>query len=85
METISQREMRNNSGEILRRVARGESFLITSGGVPAAVLSPPSSSAREALVAAGRLTPGTGLDVDLLPPPAVPARSTDQVLDEDRG
>ena len=38
--TISHRELRNNSGEILRAVAAGESFTITNNGAPVAVLSP---------------------------------------------
>jgi len=37
---ISQREMRNNSGEVLRRVAGGESFIITNDGVEVAELIP---------------------------------------------
>jgi prevent-host-death family protein len=37
---ISQREMRNNSGEVLRAVARGESFVITNDGVEVAELIP---------------------------------------------
>ncbi len=39
-ETISQREMRNRSGEILRAVAAGESFIITNDGVVVAELIP---------------------------------------------
>ncbi len=37
---ISQREMRNRSGEILRAVAAGESFIITNDGVEVAELIP---------------------------------------------
>jgi len=40
MEAISQREMRNRSGEILRAVAAGDSFTITNDGVPVARLTP---------------------------------------------
>lgn len=36
--------MRNNSGELLRRVADGESVLITNGGVPAALPAPVQSA-----------------------------------------
>ena len=39
-QVISQREMRNNSGEVLRRVAAGESFIITNDGVEVAELIP---------------------------------------------
>jgi prevent-host-death family protein len=38
--TISQRELRNDSGEILRAVENGESFIVTRNGVPLAELSP---------------------------------------------
>ena len=37
-ETISQREMRNRSGEVLRAVAAGKSFIITNDGVEVAEL-----------------------------------------------
>lgn len=37
---ISQREMRNNSGEILRRLDQGEAFIVTRNGVPAGELVP---------------------------------------------
>ncbi len=41
--TISQRELRNSSGEILRAVAAGKSFVITNNGVPVAELRPRAS------------------------------------------
>jgi prevent-host-death family protein len=85
MDTVSQREMRNNSGELLRRVAEGESVLITNGGVPAAVMVPAGSDTRTRLIASGRLRAGTGLDVSALPPPVRAARSSDDLLAEDRG
>lgn len=37
---ITQRELRNDSGEIMRRVDRGESFIVTRNGVPVAELRP---------------------------------------------
>jgi prevent-host-death family protein len=43
MERIAHRELRNNSSEILRRVAAGESFEITNNGEVVGVLSPPSA------------------------------------------
>ena len=39
-QVISHREMRNRSGEILRAVAAGESFIITNDGVEVAELIP---------------------------------------------
>ena len=85
MEQVSQREMRNRSAELLRRVANGESVLVTNGGVPAAVIVPASAGVRERLVAAGRLRVGTGLDMEALPAPVRGAVSTEDVLAEDRG
>jgi prevent-host-death family protein len=40
MRTISQRELRNQSGKLLRETEEGESFLITVGGRPVAMLTP---------------------------------------------
>ena len=37
---ITQRELRNDSGEIMRAVDRGESFVVTRNGVPDADLLP---------------------------------------------
>lgn len=40
MRTIAQRELRNQSGQILREAESGEQFLITVEGRPVALLSP---------------------------------------------
>jgi antitoxin (DNA-binding transcriptional repressor) of toxin-antitoxin stability system len=37
---ITQRELRNSSGEIMRGLDRGESFLVTRNGVPVGELTP---------------------------------------------
>jgi prevent-host-death family protein len=37
---ITQRELRNNSGEIMRQLDRGHSFVVTRNGVPVGELSP---------------------------------------------
>lgn len=37
---ISQRELRNNSGEIMRRLDQGETFIVTRNGVPVGELRP---------------------------------------------
>ena len=44
--TISQRELRNDSGAIMRRVEQGESFTVTRNGVPIADLIPHDVSAH---------------------------------------
>lgn len=43
--TISQRELRNDSGMIMRRVEEGESFTVTRNGSPVADLVPHVKSA----------------------------------------
>jgi prevent-host-death family protein len=40
MRSLSQRELRNQSAQVLRDVAAGESFLVTNDGVPVAKLVP---------------------------------------------
>jgi prevent-host-death family protein len=84
MESVSQREMRNNSGDLLRRVAEGESVLVTNNGVPAAVLVPAGAGIRERLTASGRLRVGAGLDLDTLPAPVAVPVSTEELLGQDR-
>lgn len=37
---ITQRELRNQSGEIMRALDRGESFTVTRSGVPVGELNP---------------------------------------------
>jgi prevent-host-death family protein len=37
---ITQRELRNNSGEIMRQLDQGQSFIVTRNGVPVGELSP---------------------------------------------
>ena len=39
-ETITQRELRNSSGDIMRRLDQGESFVVTRNGVPVGELTP---------------------------------------------
>jgi prevent-host-death family protein len=39
-QAISQRELRNDSGEIMRRVDHGETFIVTRNGVPVGELTP---------------------------------------------
>jgi prevent-host-death family protein len=37
---ITQRELRNESGEIMRRLDQGETFVVTRNGVPVGELTP---------------------------------------------
>lgn len=55
MRTISHRELRNNSAEVLRAVGAGETIEVTNHGEVAAVLVPPSLTPYERLVAGGKV------------------------------
>jgi prevent-host-death family protein len=52
VETIAQKELRNNVGEVLRRAEAGEQFTITVAGRPVAQLGP---AARRTWVAGAQL------------------------------
>jgi antitoxin (DNA-binding transcriptional repressor) of toxin-antitoxin stability system len=75
--SISQRELRNDSGEIMRALDRGEHFIVTRSGVPVGELRP----ARRRFVPSGRLLEA------LRGAPAIdPARfraDADAVVDQD--
>lgn len=50
MDTVTVRELRNNGGDVLRRVEHGERIVITRDGTPVAELRPlprPSASPTE--------------------------------------
>lgn len=55
METISHRDMRNHSGELLRRVQAGESVVITSRGQSVAIVSPIGRNVLDDLEERGQL------------------------------
>lgn len=62
--TITQRELRNDSGSIMRAVDRGEVFIVTRNGVPVGELRPvprrlfvPAADVRAAFASAPRLDP----------------------------
>lgn len=87
MEIISQREMRNNSGEILRRVAAGETLFVSNGGKLAAMLVPVSESSRKRMIAAGGIIPASRpLNIAAWRPVELPgAAPSETVLAELRG
>lgn len=68
---ISQRELRNQSGEIMRELDEGETFIVTRNGVPVGELTPLRRHrfvAAETAVAMFRSAPGvdyTRLRADL--------------------
>ncbi|MDQ2846557.1 MAG: type II toxin-antitoxin system prevent-host-death family antitoxin [Actinomycetota bacterium] len=45
MKTINQRELRNDSAEVMRQVEQGQSYTVTRRGVPVARLSPVTDDA----------------------------------------
>jgi prevent-host-death family protein len=62
---LTQRELRNGSGEIMRELDRGESFVVTRNGVPVAELTPLRRHrfvAAEAAVAMFRTAPSVDYD-----------------------
>ena len=81
--TISHRELRNESGRILREVQQGETFVITNNGQPVAEIVPMQRQPLTGVVVQRRRRRG-GLR-DLIPAPGVSGRSAREVLDELRG
>ena len=57
MRTVTHREMRNSSGEILRAVAAGETVRVTNHGQVAAIIAPPTGDALVELAARGQVRP----------------------------
>ncbi len=55
MKQITHRQLRNDSGEVLRRVAAGETLLITNSGEPAALIGPPEGDMLAHLIARGQV------------------------------
>jgi prevent-host-death family protein len=55
MRTVTHREMRNESGEILRLVANGETIQVTNHGQVAALIVPPSTGTLTELVSRGQV------------------------------
>jgi len=58
METLSHRDLRNRSGEVLRAVGAGESFTVTNDGRPVAMLVPVQQTRGDLPLARERRTVG---------------------------
>jgi prevent-host-death family protein len=86
VESISQRQMRNDSAAILRRVQAGESFVVTNRGEEVAKLVPfhdHDNADRADLIAQGILEARRVGHVEL-PEPVVSTIDLGVVLDADR-
>jgi prevent-host-death family protein len=55
MRTVTHREMRNQSGEILRQVAAGETIQVTDNGRVAALIVPPNTDPLTDLISRGQV------------------------------
>jgi prevent-host-death family protein len=76
--SITQRELRNESGEIMRGLDRGESFVVTRNGVPVGELTPVRSRQFVASTAAAVAFAGAPpVDADRL------RADLDAVIDQD--
>lgn len=86
MESVSHREMRNRSGEILRRVEAGESVQVTNNGRLAAVIVPPSRHPLDSMIARGEArAPVLDRSVLLQIPPVSSSVSSAELVDDARG
>ena len=84
---IGVRELRQNASRYLALVKAGETVEVTERGELVAVLTPPSPAvtARERLIAEGRLIPATApfrFPARITPPSGAPSAA--QALDEQR-
>lgn len=86
METVTHREMRNRSGEILRRVEAGESFRVTNNGNPVAVIGPVRGDALEDLIRRGEAREATAelTALDSIPMVELPVSSR-ELIEDSRG
>lgn len=86
MDAITHRQMRNSSGEILRRVEAGESFLVTNNGHPAAVITPATGATLDGLIARGEARGAISARTALLDiPPVDSPVGSEQLVEDARG
>lgn len=86
MQEITHRTLRNNSADVLRRVASGETLVVTNHGVPAATIGPPPLDPIADLLAKGQVRP------PLAPPSiltsierSVPSQPSEDIIEDSRG
>lgn len=86
MDEITHRQMRNDSADVLRRVAAGETILVTNHGRPAAVIGPLPTDVLSSLAASGQLRPALDRPAHLrLIKPTKSARTTTEIIADVRG
>lgn len=86
MRTVTHREMRNSSGEILRAVAAGETVSVTNNGQVAALISPPGGDTLARLAAQGQVRMARRPAADLSTIRRKTAqRTTAQMISDTRG
>jgi prevent-host-death family protein len=86
MRTVTHREMRNQSGEILREVAAGGTVQVTNHGQVAALIVPPASDAFNDLVSRGQVRVAQRPLSSLASIPRRSATSTSEaIVDDIRG
>lgn len=71
MESVGVKELKQNTSAVLRRVAAGESLIVTDRGRPVACLSPIRKRGLPELIDAGLVTMPTGRLSDAPPPRAL--------------
>jgi antitoxin (DNA-binding transcriptional repressor) of toxin-antitoxin stability system len=75
---ITQRELRNRSGEIMRALDRGKTFIVTRNGIPVGELRP---------VPRGRYVPATEVSAAFASAPRIDGdrfrRDLDRLVDQD--
>lgn len=81
MARVTKTELNQQTAKVLARVAAGERLIITDRGRPIAELSPPSQTAWERLVSAGRVVLPSRSGA--LPTPAATSdRPSREILDD---
>ncbi len=80
VESLSQRELRNESGRVLRAVGEGQSFVLTNRGVPVGRVVP--LDAPPALLPIARAAKRTGGWAALAPQPSDGDRPMSRIVDE---
>lgn len=83
MSEVAVRELNQQTGRVLRRVAEGESLIVTDHGRPVAMLTPVPKSKFKQWEMLGYVTPAKNKGPDLTPVKAVKRdESLDDVLTE---